>query len=215
MKRLKPLFFVMIAITFMGFLYGTIALLLTYFPKSHPSTDEKNATIYLYHNAMHSDIILDIRMARLDWDKILPEIIRGRQRGYLAFGWGDRETYLSTPEWEQIATSTALKALFTNTPSLIHASFYTQIRKGDVDVKTIKLTPQQLHGLEESLRRTFGRRPTYLSMGYGPNDAFYDSEATYNLIQTCNTWTGDRFREANITMSYWTPLSYNVVHSLE
>ncbi|RUM71342.1 MAG: hypothetical protein DSZ07_00665, partial [Sulfurovum sp.] len=50
--------------------------------------------------------------------------------------------------------------------------------------------------------------------GYGRDDLFYPSIYKYNLFNTCNTWTGDQLREANVSISYWTPLSSNIIDSL-
>jgi hypothetical protein len=50
--------------------------------------------------------------------------------------------------------------------------------------------------------------------GYGREDFFYDAKANYNFINTCNTWTGDKLRESNVTMPYWTPFVWSVTSPL-
>jgi len=215
MKLLKPLFVLFSLFISLLLFYGAISFVLSLFPKEYLTLEPKDKTLYIYYNSMHSDIILDLKTTKLNWQKYFPEVIQGRSSGYISFGWGDQETYLNTPEWKDIKISTAIKALFTNTPSLIHISYYTSIGKNNPDIKELKITSKQLHTLESSLMHSFGKKPHYISMGYGKNDAFYHSNMTYNLINTCNTWIGDRLREANITMSYWTPFSYNVINSLK
>ncbi|MCH9741041.1 MAG: DUF2459 domain-containing protein [Epsilonproteobacteria bacterium] len=214
MKVLKPLLFILLTPLTIILLYGLVAFILTFFPVNSPvDNSEKNETIYLIHDEMHSDIVINLETSTMPWGELLPEVIRNRSRGYIAFGWGDKETYLSTPTWDEIKTSTALKALFINTSSLMHITFYSDINHYS-NVKKISLSREQYTILEKSLLKDFDNKPQYKANGYGYNDAFYHSPSIYNIIKTCNTWTGDRLREANITMSYWTPFSYNVLNSL-
>lgn len=162
---------------------------------------------------MHSDIIIDIDDLDKNWSKLLPRVIKNRQRGYLSFGWGDRDTYLNTPNWSDLEFYTAIKAIFVNTPSVMHVEYYSRIHRYKY-LKEIKITKPQLQKIEKTILESFGGVPTFTNRGYGYNDKFYDSPYKYNLIHTCNTWTGDTLRDANITMSYWTPISYNVINAL-
>jgi uncharacterized protein (TIGR02117 family) len=193
--------------------YFMIALLFCWFPKNHiePSPQHhQTKTVYILYDEMHSDIVLKIDKK---WQTYLPEITKNRQ-GYLAFGWGDKETYLNTPTWSDLKLSTTLKALFINTPSLIHMSYYPNIHHS-ANLKSIHITKKQYQKIEDSLLKSFGKSPTYYHQGYGLNDAFYTSPLDYNLIQTCNTWSGDILRDANISMSYWTPFSACVTKNLQ
>lgn len=215
MKLLKFLFRLFLATILVTLLYGAVALVLTLFPKTiSTSSSPKDQTIYLYYNMMHSDIIINLKDSHINWDQLLPEIIKKPESGFIAFGWGDRETYLTTPPREDIPLSTAVKALFTNTPSILHIQYYPHLQPNHSNIKSIALTATQYQLLEQSLLKSFGKVPHFISMAYSYQDAFYHSNETYNLIHTCNTWTGDRLREAHITMSYWTPLSYNVLYAL-
>ncbi len=163
---------------------------------------------------MHTDIVLNLESSKIDWNRLLPEVIQGRKKGYLGFGWGDKETYLHTPTWDDLKISTALKALFLNTPSLLHVGYYSDIHYYQ-KVKEVALTKKQFEFLEQGLKREFDKKPHYEAKGFSKDDAFYASNRSYNAIDTCNTWSGDRLREANISMSYWTPFSFNVVGSLK
>ena len=181
-----------------------------FFPSKTNSPKEQ--TIYILYSPMHTDIVLNLESSKIDWNRLLPEVIQGRKKGYLGFGWGDKETYLNTPTWEELKISTALKALFFNTPSLLHVGYYSDIHHYQ-ELKEVALTQKQLNSLEQGLRREFSKEPHYEAKGFGRDDAFYASNRSYNAIDTCNTWSGDRLREANISMSYWTPFSFNVVEA--
>ena len=201
----------MIAITA---LYFVTAYLLTFLLSTKEEQKKnKEQIIYILYDRMHSDIVLHSKRInnRKLQAKLAPFI--QKKEGYLSFGWGDKETYLNTPTWNDIKLSTSLKALFINTPSLIHVTFYKKIHHFK-NIKAIKLSQEGKKKLENSILNSFDLKSDKQYQGYGRDDVFYPSVYTYNLFRTCNTWTGDRLREANISMSYWTPLSSNVVDSL-
>ena len=190
--------------------YLSIAYTLTFFPSATDTTAIKSEKVYILYNEMHSDIIIDIDSLKPRFKAYLSDIIQNRE-GYLAFGWGDRETYLNTPRWSDIKLSTTLKALFINTPSVVHINFFRRVDNFR-DLKIIYLSKEQKKELIKSIFKSFKDKNYY--KGYGRDDLFYPSLHRYNLFNTCNTWTGDRLRDANISISYWTPLSYNVIKSL-
>jgi len=183
------------------------------FPSNGSTTNKpKEQKIYILYDLMHTDIVLNIESSKVDWNMLLPQVVKGRKKGYLGFGWGDKETYLNTPIWDDLKYSTALKALFLNTSSLLHVGYYRNIHY--YQVKEVDISQKQFEALEQILKREFSEKPHYEAKGFGRDDAFYSSNRVYNAIKTCNSWSGDRLREANISMSYWTPFSFNVVGSL-
>jgi len=215
MKILKYILYSVIAIVSIVIIYIIIAYLFTLFPY-HNRIDEhkKSKTIYLYYDDMHSDIILNIKDTEHNWQKLLPQLLKNKTNGYISFGWGDKETYIHTPSWSDLKITTALQALFINTPSLMHINYYYNINVNDKNIKKIRVTKSQYRHIEDSILKSFGSKPILVHKGYWRNDLFYYSPYRYNLIHTCNTWSGDILRESNITMSYWTPFSYCVVHFL-
>jgi uncharacterized protein (TIGR02117 family) len=199
--------------TLITILYFLIAHFLTFFIQKEEDKKGKNKEVYILYNTMHSDIVLAIKSIKnKNLQAKLQPFIRNR-KGYLAFGWGDKETYLNTPTWEDISLSTSLKALFINTPSLMHLSYIPDIHRY-TKIKKINVSSEQLDALEKTLFKSFTQDTDKQYKGYGRDDLFYPSIYTYNLFHTCNTWTGDQLREANVSMSYWTPLSSNVIDSL-
>ena len=183
------------------------------FPSKGSQTSSlKDKKFYILYDSMHTDIVLNLKTSKVDWNRLLLEVVKGRKKGYLGFGWGDKETYLNTPTWDDLKLSTALKALFLNTPSLLHVTYYRDIHY--YQLKEVALTHNQFEALEQILKNEFSNNPHYETKGFSRNDAFYTSNRIYNAINTCNTWSGDRLREANIGMSYWTPFSFNVMESL-
>ncbi len=196
-----------------GYIFTVFTLI--FFPKkSRIPSNLKDRTIYIYYDSMHSDIILERNSSRVDWENLFPELLKGREYRYLEFGWGDRDTYLNTPDWSDLRVSTALYALFINTPAVIHIIYFNHI-DNFTHIKKVKVTEAQYRFIEGRVLKSFGDNIKFISKGYWGVDAFYSAVGRYNLFNTCNTWTGDILRDANITMSYWTPISYSVIYSLE
>ncbi len=197
------------------FSYIFIVFILIFFPKkSKIPSNLKNIYIYIYYDNMHSDIILDINNSTINWQNLFPKLLKDKKYRYLEFGWGDRDTYLNTPNWSDLRVSTALYALFINTPALIHLIYFNHIDNFS-HIKKVKVTKEQYKFIEKRILKSFGDKIIFVSKGYWDIDAFYNAKDKYNLFNTCNTWTGDILRDANITMSYWTPISYSVIYSLE
>jgi len=192
-------------------LYVSTAFLLSLFPTKNEFFIKKEETIYIIYDEVHSDIVFNLEDISEKWIKNLP-LVKDKEEGYIAFGWGDKETYLNTPTWEQIKISTSLKALFINTPSLMHVTYYPHIKYFS-GVKSIKVSQSQSIKIKKSIFKSFNLKKEFYK-GYGHNDIFYNSPHKYNVLHTCNTWIGNILRDANITMSYWTPFSTNVINSL-
>ena len=200
------IFFILIIL-----LYLFSAFALSIFPKQGQPNKSQKHTIYILYSEMHSDIVLEINTTNQELKEKLSPLIKS-SNGYLAFGWGDRETYLNTPTWDKIKLSTTLKALFLNSPSVMHINYYSNINRFQ-NIKKITVSQSQLNVLQSAIYKSFDFAQKS-QRGYGYNDLFYSSIYHYNLFNTCNTWTGEKLREINITMSYWTPLSQNVIYSL-
>ena len=206
-RLLKMLLTTLLLLILSILLYLLTAYLFSLFPKKESSHKNKNSTVYLLYNEMHTDIVFNVEDINLTQ---LPEF-KSVKKGYLAFGWGDKETYLNTPTWNELKLSTSFKALFLNTPSLMHVSYYNSLKVYS-DVKEIKMTKEAQKYLKERIFESFNENRT-IYHGYGRDDLFYSAKGKYNILCTCNTWTGDQLRDANVSMSYWTPLSQNVTAS--
>ena len=214
MRIFKYLSYIILLFLSIVVLYTSLSYILSLFPKkSTLPLDKKTKTIYVLYNTMHSDIIINIENSKYNWQKLLPKLLKQKNQGFISFGWGDRETYLNTPTWDDLKLSTALKALFLNTHSLMHVVHYNRVDRFKY-IKPIKVSTAQRDEIERRILKSFGKEIILKKRVDGYSDIFYYSPYTYNLINTCNSWTGDILRESNVTMSYWTPFSFNVVDLL-
>ncbi len=204
-KIFKSLLYLILFPLLIIMLYFSIAYLFTLFPKKSALKSQKTEHISLIYSTIHTDIVFNIQDINLS---LLPQFKR-KQKGYLAFGWGDKETYLSTPTTNDFKLSTSLKALFLNTTSLMHVSYISNLSNYQ-DVKKVKLSKEQKKQLKNSIMQSFDfQKQVY--QGYGREDFFYSAKGAYNLINTCNSWVGDKLRDVNVTMPYWTPFSWSVI----
>jgi len=211
LKLLKKTFIFFLFLFIPLLLYIGIAHLLTFFPTKNVTLLDQNRSIYIFYSQLHTDIIINIDSLDKKWQEKLPKHMI-QSKGYLSFGWGDKEFYLNTPTWDDLKVTSALKALFINSPSVVYVKYYRDISYFQ-ELKEVKLSFEQLKDLENSIFKSFDfKHKNY--KGYGRDDMFYSSPYQYNIFTTCNTWTGEQLREANISVSHWTPFSYNVINSL-
>lgn len=210
-KFLKVIFTTLLLLLLPIFLYISTAYLFSLFPSKSTASNNKDKNVYLLYDDVHSDLAFNLEEVSEEWIKNLP-LVKNKTRGYIAFGWGDKETYLNTPTWDNLKTSTALKALFIKTPSLMHVSYYHDIIYF-TGVKVIKIDKNQSQTIKESIFKSFNFKEKWYK-GYGKNDIFYTSPYKYTLFNTCNAWTGETLRDANVSMSYWTPFTHNIINAL-
>jgi len=194
-------------------IYLSTAYAMTLFPKEGTTNCKKDREVYLLYNAMHTDIVIEVKEIEITLKEKIQNIIQERKKGYISFGWGDKETYLNTPTWNKLSLLTSMKALFLNTPSVMHVEYLSNIHPYKM-VKKIEVSKKQLMLIERNILKSFEKDNDEYFRGYGKDDLFYPSPYSYNLFKTCNTWTGELLREANLSMSYWTPLSSNIIDSL-
>jgi len=180
--------------------------------------NKQSTTILVQHGVAHTNIIISLSSSANDWGKLLPALVPNQtkgQEGFLLVGWGDKETYQSTPNWGDLKASVAIKALLINTPSALHIRYLEHLAWMGDSVIPLKLNQAISDAVENRILDSFrDNKPEILSLGYDAGDRFYYSKGKYNIFNTCNTWTGDVLRQSGVSMSLWTPFSYNVVQSL-
>ena len=210
-KFIKIIFTILLLFIIPLTLYVSSAFLLSFFLTKQNSSINKDETIYIVYDNVHSDIVFNLKNISDEWIKELP-IVKNKNQGFIAFGWGDKETYLNTPTWDDIKLSTSLKALFINTPSVMHITYYPNINYF-TGVRPIQISSIQSKIVKKSIFKSFNFKEKFYK-GYSYYDLFYTSPYKYNLLHTCNTWTGHILKDANIIINDWTPFSKNVINSL-
>lgn len=186
--------------------------------KKHPT--EGTIDMYILTNGVHTDIVLPIRMEKIDWSKIVKiEHTKGADTAvkFVAFGWGDKNFYLNTPTWSDLKFSTAVKAATGMSESALHVTFYKSLRVSE-DCRKISISQDSYRKMSEFILQSFKRNkegeilwiPT--DAVYGDNDAFYDSKGSYNIFYTCNTWANDVLKAGHQKACLWTPFDKGIFY---
>ena len=200
--------------------YFVIAFLLVLFPENmHERASESSIEAYVRSNGVHTDVVLPIRSADVDWTEYFPTSdakAAPADAAYIAIGWGDKEFYLNTPNWSDLTASRAVSALIGRDTTLLHVTYLTQAELGER--YKIGLDAQQYTILKQYILDAAplkdGRAIAVAGAHYEDGDAFYEAHGQYSMVNTCNTWLGDGLRRAGVPMSRWTPLDQLVVWHL-
>jgi uncharacterized protein (TIGR02117 family) len=178
-------------------------------------------TVFLETNGVHTWIAVPAVTPEMDWRPIAPAAdLRdpGQIGNYLAFGYGNREFYLNTPEWKDLTIGRTLHAAFGNGPALVHV-YHERDPRPSPDRRPLRLTSDQYRRLNAFILASFdrdgaGRSRPLIGRGYGGDDIFYEARGGYNLIYTCNEWTGSALRAAGVRTGSWTPFPASIMSRL-
>jgi uncharacterized protein (TIGR02117 family) len=176
------------------------------------SKEGATTTIWLVSNGLHTGIIVPVAAGAEDLSLTFrPTDLQDPDDAgsFLAFGWGDREFYMNTPEWKDVRAGTVLTAMIGSSSSLIHVDHLDHPAEL-ADPRPIQVTAAELARLVAAIRASLaldGDGRAVPLPGYGRRDVFYDARGRYSLLNTCNVWTGDMLARAGIRMGLWTPLS--------
>jgi uncharacterized protein (TIGR02117 family) len=178
----------------------------------------QGVTIYVETNGVHTDLVVPIAAAGIDWrDLVRPEDIADpRYAGYdhLAIGWGEATFYLETPTWAAVRPTTVGRAALGSDRTLVHVAHVPAPAVGP-DARRIVLREDEYRRLAAFIRASFapvppGGRPK-IFRGYDAYDAFYSGSGHYDALMTCNAWTGAALRAAGVRIGRWTPFAVTVM----
>ncbi|WP_347343802.1 TIGR02117 family protein [Mucilaginibacter sp. JRF] len=174
---------------------------------------DKDITIYILTNGVHTDIVVPLRTADKDWSQEISfkNVVRPDTNATLvAFGWGDKGFYLNTPTWAELKFSVAFKAAFGLSSSAMHTTFYKNLRESS-SCKKIHISREQYLRLVgyiensiklDSMGHVINIKTT---ANYGDHDAFYEAKRRYNFFYTCNTWANYALKASGQKACLWTP----------
>ena len=205
-------------------LYLLCGFLIPYIKISEkPVSEPENVVVYILTNGVHTDLVVPVKSAEIDWSKEIPfenTLSKRTDFNYLSIGWGDKGFYLDTPTWAELKASTAIKAAFWMSESAMHCTFYDKITEGE-DCKKLTLTHEQYLDLIRFIQDKFDRdengKPILIKTDavYGKNDAFYDAKGRYSFLDTCNTWTNTGLKVAGQKAALWTPSDRGIFQHYE
>jgi uncharacterized protein (TIGR02117 family) len=210
----KVLYFLKASILFFTtliVLYFVIALLFSFLPTHPPERNcIRDKTIYVNTNGVHVDIIIPAGYLQQQFKNQL-EILPATQ--FVAFGWGDRNFYIHTPEWSDLTLPVAFKALFLKSSTAMHVTFYPHSLNSWA---SLQLCDNQLEALIAYIENTFkkDKKGMLIKMdfeGYNDYDSFFEARGSFSLFRTCNVWVNQAFKKAEIKTAVWTPFDFGVL----
>ncbi len=195
--------------------YILISLILTYIPVSEKTEGaQKKHIIYLTTNGVHSDIILP---KKLITSSLLKGQIYHPKEQFFAFGWGEENFYINTPTWGDLTFSTAFRAAFLKSKTLVHVTRYRSKRDQWI---AVSVTDIQLKKLNAYILGAFNEdeneKQVVEGATYTPDrDNFYRAKGNYMFYKTCNTWANTALKESDMKASLWTPFDFGVLRWYE
>ncbi|AAS95207.1 TIGR02117 family protein [Nitratidesulfovibrio vulgaris] len=187
--------------------------------KGRPQTHDM--AVFVADNGVHTDLIVPLRGCGEDWTRLLPQAgtpDASRPVTHVAFGWGARDFYLSTPTWDDVDPVTALKSLLF-APTVLHVESIRGTPATTMDVRRVWLDAEGCHTLARFIRTTLapdrqGRAIRVDHPGYGPDDTFFEATGRFSPFRTCNTWTAEALAAAGVTSPLWTAFAWGVMRHL-
>ncbi len=187
---------------------------------------EKEVTIYVKTNGIHTDIVMPRKIdlpssvVSYNWNNLIQDSLFtdvDSTYKYLAIGWGDKGFYLYTPTWNDLKFSTAFKAAFGMGSTAMHVTYYKNITVEE-DVKELHISAVDYQNLISSITQSFELDNNAIQLithpSYGSHDNYFEAKGTYSLFNTCNVWTGNALKKANVKMGLWTPLPSGVMDNI-
>lgn len=180
---------------------------------------EDGIAIYIRTNGVHTDFVVPVSTKIIDWREKIPftdfDFVDSSFR-YICFGWGNREFYIDTKEWSDLKFSTAIRAGLGIGKSAMHVEYKRKILTNENWIR-FRITETNYNKLVEYILQSFiaDQNNNFIHIpnsGYYSNDTFYEGKGSYNLIKTCNEWTGKGMRVSGIKTGAWTPFEQSIMY---
>lgn len=208
LKRILLFLFSLIAIYFLSALILSLV-------KTHPPGQEcfNQTEIFITSNGIHIDIVLPVEEIEPGFLETLE--IRADTK-YVAFGWGDKNFYINTPEWKDLTFNTAFKALFLKSETAMHVTNYSGKYESWKMIKICKIQKDILNRyISDSFQKTDnGELIKIDAPGYYGTDFFFEAKGSFSLFKTCNIWVNRALKEIGIETSVWSPFDWGILHHL-
>lgn len=204
--------------------YLLLAVIFTMTSVNNKFTQPENGIeIFVHSNGVHADIAVPVRTLMGDWmyNFDLTQFAGVNSTfQYISFGWGDKEFYLNTPKWKDFKISSAFKAVFLPTPTVMHVSFIRSQHIISNSSKRILVKKVQYLQLIDYIDSSFQKdeRKNYKIIpyvNYGIYDRFFEANGKYHLAFTCNNWTNKALKEIGVKTAFWAPIDKCVLYHLD
>ena len=181
-------------------------LIVTLYGAAIPTGELKNEGemyIFVQSNGVHTDVCLPTVTDQIDWGDFIPrkDFVGAENHEFISIGWGDKGFFLDTPTWAELKVSTALNAAFLPSSTAMHVKYHAEPavnetrRKVFVNKKEYK---RMIAFIKQSFTQVNKKIELIKGKGYTESDNFYEANNSYHLFRTCNIWTNEALKAAQI-----------------
>jgi uncharacterized protein (TIGR02117 family) len=115
---------------------------------------------------------------------------------------------METPSWQQLNVTSALRALFLQNPSAMFVKGHTTVPHYPAErLKCVNMGQEDYLALMKFIEDSFqsGQQGKKLRLGNGQDreSGFYAANGRYSMLKTCNSWTANGLRAANVNTPVW------------
>ncbi len=200
-------------------LYLISAIILTLIPVNSNFKESKEGTaVFVNTNGVHVNLIIPSQSNLYNWTN---QFNSDNSYKYLAFGWGDEEFYMNIPTWADFKISTALKAAFIPTSSLIQVYGLKKSPLISKNTRKLHLSDEQLKILSDYIYESFRLDSTSNPIELFPETTqysfykYYEAKGKYSLFFTCNNWASKGLKKVGVKNGVWTPFDKSVLYHLK
>ena len=199
------------------FVFGALAyaviLLIGLIPVNNsfvPADD--GITLYVVSNEVHADIIVPVKTETIDWTEEFSHATFDSDvttYSHVAIGWGDKGFFLETETWDDFKISIAANALLLPSESCLHVSFTNPVYFNGAASVTVSESQYQklVDHIKQSFNAASNQQPVQIpDRSYSTNDAFFEANGRYHLLNTCNSWVGRGLKSAEVRAPWFSPL---------
>ena len=188
------------------------------YPSGPAASDRR---ILIVSSPIHTDIAIPIdaeSLAALGFLAETGQPILHPDARWLLIGWGGRAFYLETPSLADIKPGPTFRAL-TIDSSVMHVDVLAAIDEADPVVMPLAISDAAYVNLLAAISASFSRKDGQVQIidgyAYGPVDAFYEAEGSFNALLGCNIWTSRMLRIVGIRTGIWNPLPMSLTLSVQ
>ena len=189
---------------------------------SAPDPVDDGIEIMVETNGTHTGIVMPVVTPEQDWRKTFPSAGQARRDGrvptHVAVGWGEREVFLNVPTWGDLSPLTASRIALVGGDAVMRVSHYALPRPSE-DFRPVRISREDytrmVRAIEASLPPPGPDGTRQILRGTAPDDAYYEALGHYTLVETCNSWVGDRLADGGLQMGWWTPFAGGVMKWIE
>lgn len=173
--------------------------------------------VFVRSNGVHADLVLPASADGLSLYRLVPpEHVAdpASARGWIAFGWGQREFYLETPRWADLTFENAARSIFGG-DALMHIE-HLGPPEASARMRPLRLNRASYRQLVAAIADGFavgddGGSIPLVGRGYGRADGFYHATGRYHAFRTSNQWTADALARAGVRIGVWTPFAQGIM----